>query len=181
MGRQKLKDVPIVADDLNAVLDMSIQSIKLGRPPKFDDTPEGLEDFKQASIAYLEHVRRVNNNPENEHHLIPDTESWAVFCGTTRMTILNYEKSRDDDWKQFIGLMKSAITACKKQLAFRQKIPTVLIIFDLVNNAGYLNASEYKLQLAPKEEEKRVLTADQLPKLNILKDEIENQATLPHL
>lgn len=181
MGRQKLKDVPIVADDLNAVLDMSIQSIKLGRPPKFDDTPEGLEDFKQASIAYLEHVRRVNNNPENEHHLIPDTESWAVFCGTTRMTILTYEKNRDDDWKQFIGLMKSAIVACKKQLAFRQKIPTVLIIFDLVNNAGYLNASEYKLQLAPKEEERRVLTADQLPKLNILKDEIENQATLPHL
>ncbi len=33
----------------------------------------------------------------------------------------------------------------------------------------------------PDKEEKHVLTADQLPKLNILKDEIENQATLPHL
>lgn len=52
MSRQKLKDVPITADDLNAVLDMSIRSIKLGRPPKFDDTLEGLEDFKQASIAW---------------------------------------------------------------------------------------------------------------------------------
>lgn len=96
------------------------------------------------------------------------------------MTILTYEKTRGEDWKQFIGLMKSAIVACKKQLAFRQKIPTVLIIFDLVNNADYFNVSEYKLQLAPKEEERKVLRADELPKF-FLEDWENKDKTLPEL
>lgn len=69
MQRPKLKDIPIVADDLNAVLDMSIRSIKLGRPAKFEDSADGLEDFKQSSISYLEFVRETNNNPDCEHNL----------------------------------------------------------------------------------------------------------------
>lgn len=144
-ARPKLKDIPIVADDLNAVLDLSIRSIKMGRPAKFNDDMQGLEDFKQASIEYLEHVRDVNNSPDNENHLIPDIESWATFLGTTRATILIYEKTRSEDWQEFIALIKGAITACKKQLAFRQKIPTVLALFDLTNNSGYVNSSEFKL------------------------------------
>lgn len=144
-ARPKLKDIPIVADDLNAVLDLSIRSIKLGRPAKFNDDMQGLEDFKQASIEYLEHVRKVNNSPDNENHLIPDIESWATYLGTTRATILTYEKSRGEEWQEFIALIKGAITACKKQLAFRQKIPTVLALFDLTNNSGYVNSSEFKL------------------------------------
>lgn len=152
-ARPKLKDIPIVGDDLNAVLDLSIRSIKLGRPAKFNDDIQGLEDFKQASIEYLEHVRRVNNDPGNENHLIPDIESWATFLGTTRATILAYEKTRSDDWKDFISLVKGAITACKKQLAFRQKIPTVLALFDLTNNSGYVNSSEFKLSTGQAEEQ----------------------------
>lgn len=165
MKRPKLSDIPIHADDLGAVLDMSIESIKLGRPAKFDDTDQGLEDFKEASIAYLEYVRKTNNNPDNEHHLIPDIESWCTFLGTTRMTILTYEKARNNEWKEFIAQMKGAITACKKQLAFRQKIPTVLALFDLTNNSGYVNSSEFKLQPGEQEVYRRVLTAQELPRL----------------
>lgn len=165
MKRPKLSDIPIQEDDLGAVLDMSIESIKLGRPAKFPDTEQGLEDFKEASIAYLEYVRKTNNNPGNEHHLIPDIESWCTFIGTTRMTVLTYEKSRSDDWKEFIALVKGAITACKKQLGFRQKIPTVLMLFDLANNSGYLNSSEFKLVPGEQEVYRHVLTAQELPKL----------------
>ena len=163
-ARPKLKDIPIIADDLNSILDMSIQSIKLGRPAKFPETDQGLEDFKQASIDYLEYVRKTNNDESNEHHLIPDIESWATFLGTNRMTILNYEKSRGDDWKDFIALVKGAITAVKKQLAFRQKIPTVLALFDLTNNSGYVNSSEFKLT-PNMEEVRKPLTAAELPRL----------------
>lgn len=165
MKRPKLSDIPIQEDDLGAVLDMSIESIKLGRPAKFDDTDQGFSDFREASISYLEYVRKTNNNPGNEHHLIPDVESWATYLGTTRMTILTYEKSRSDEWQDFIAQMKGAITACKKQLAFRQKIPTVLALFDLTNNSGYVNSSEFKLQPGEQEVYRRVLTAAELPRL----------------
>lgn len=167
MKRPKLKEIPIQSDDLAAVLDMSIESIRLGRPAKFAESE--LEDFKEASIAYLEYVRETNNNSENEHNLIPDIESWATFLGTTRMTILTYEKSRNEDWQEFIALMKGAITAAKKQLAFRQKIPTVLALFDLTNNSGYVNSSEFKLQSGIQEERKKVLTDKDLPLLGDIK------------
>lgn len=166
--RPKLKDIPIVADDLNSVLDMSIRSIKLGRAAKFEESEQGLQDFKEASISYLEYVRETNNSPDNENHLIPDIESWATYLGTTRMTIINYEKNRGQEWKDFIALIKGSITACKKQLAFRQKIPTVLALFDLTNNSDYVNSSEFKLR--PETfEQTRPLTAAELPKLGEFK------------
>lgn len=171
--RPKLKDIPVQEEDLAAILDMSIASLKAGRPPAFEDTPDGLQDFKNESIAYLEYVRRVNNGNDNEReHLIPDVESWATYMGITRMTILTYEKSRDDGWKEFIGLMKGAITAAKKQLAFKQKIPTVLALFDLTNNSGYVNSSEFKLQPGEQAVYRRVLSADELPKLGLSVNEI---------
>lgn len=172
-NRVKLKDVQIMPDDLNSVLDMSIRSIKLGRPAKFPDTEQGLQDFKEASIDYLQYVRETNNSPENENHLVPDIESWATFLGTTRKTIAEYERNRSSEWQEFIGLIKGSITACKKQLAFRQKIPTVLALFDLTNNSGYVNSSEFRLQAEPLQTNK-ALTAEELPKL----DELSKKAAL---
>lgn len=163
--RPKLQEIPIIADDLNSILDMSIRSLKLGRPAKFEDSEQGLEDFKSASIAYMEYVQKVNNDESNEHHIIPDIEGWATFLGTNRMTILNYEKNRGEDWKEFIALVKGAIVACKKQLAFRQKIPTLLAVFDLTNNSDYVNTSEFKLRPETESMQKNSLTAAELPKL----------------
>ena len=164
-GRPKLNEIEVIPDDLNSILDMSIKSIKLGRTPKFPETAQGLEDFKQASVDYLEYVRKVNNDPDNEHHLVPDIESWATFLGTTRRTILTYEKTRNEEWTDYIALVKGAITACKKQLAFRQKIPTVLAMFDLTNNSGYVNSNEFKLSAQSFNNESRLLSATELPNL----------------
>lgn len=161
-ARPKLQEVAIVPDDLNSILDMSIKSIKLGRPAKFPDDSQGFNDFKQLSIEYLEYVRTTNNDEQTEHNLIPDIESWATYIGTTRATISTYEKSRSEEWQDFIALVKGAITACKKQLAFRQKIPTVLALFDLTNNSGYVNSSEFKLKPDTNEEYKRQITIDDL-------------------
>lgn len=166
-GRPKLNEIEVIPDDLNSILDMSIKSIKLGRTPKFPETAQGLEDFKQASVDYLEYVREVNNDPENEHHLVPDIESWATFLGTTRRTILTYEKCRSEEWTDYIALVKGAITACKKQLAFRQKIPTVLAMFDLTNNSGYVNSSEFRLSAQEMNSEPRLLSATDLPNLGM--------------
>lgn len=172
-ARPKLQDVAIVPDDLNSILDMSIKSIKLGRPAKFADDRQGLEDFKQASLDYLEYVRRTNNDELNEHNLIPDVESWATYIGTTRVTILTYEKTRNEEWQDFIGVMKNAITACKKQLAFRQKIPTVLALFDLTNNSGYVNSSEFKLKPDTNGEYKQELSLEDMS--NKIRELTKNQ------
>ena len=48
-------------------------------------------------------------------------------------------------------------------MIFRQKIPAVIGIFDLTNNSGYVNASEFKLKPETEEAERKVLTAEELP------------------
>ena len=163
--RPKLEEIEIIADDLNSILDMSLKSVKLGRIPKFPDTEQGLEDFKSATVGYLEYVRATNNNTENEHNLIPDIESWCTFLGLSRQTLLTYEKTRDDDWKDYIQLVKTAIVAMKKQLGFRQKIPSLVLIFDLCNNHGYLNTGEYKFKEPTDDAKNKSLSAAELPQL----------------
>lgn len=179
-ARPKLKDIPIEANDLDAVLNMSIRSIQLGRRAKFPETEQGLEDFKQCSIDYLEFVRTTNNNPANENRIIPDIEGWCAFMGTTRATILTYEKTRSEEWKEFILQVKNIITACKKQLAFRQKIPTLLAVFDLTNNSDYVNTSEFKLKPDTTENIKKALSAAELPKLGAMKANRDSEL-LPRL
>lgn len=164
-NRTKLTDIRIDPNDLDSILNMSITSLKAGRPPKFPDTPEGLEDFKALSIEYLEFVQKNNENPANENKLIPDVESWAVFLGTTRMTINVYERERSSEWNEFIVFFKGILTSIKKQLAFRQKIPCVLAMFDLCNNSGYLNTNNFTRADVEFEPKQRRLTADELPSL----------------
>lgn len=170
--RPKLQEIQIEADDLDNILEMSICSLKAHRQPCFPDTAAGLEEFKRLSLEYLEYVRTVNHDPDCENRLIPDVESWATYIGTTRATIFNYEKFRSDEWKLFIQQFKGIITAAKKQLAFRQKIPVVLAVFDLTNNSDYVNSSEFKL-MPETNPEKKALTADQLPRLGPVKSPVE--------
>lgn len=162
--RPALSEVDIIPDDLNSILDMSIRSMKLARNVKFPDTEEGLEDFKAQSLSYLEYVKRTNNDPDNENHIIPDIEGWGVYLGTTRRTINNYQNVRSEEWQEFIAYFKGIITSCKKQLIFRQKIPPVVGIFDLTNNSDYVNSSEFKVK-PDIQQENKPLTAAELPKL----------------
>lgn len=163
-------------DELNAILDIGISSLSVSaeakkRAPRYLDTPDGLEDFRQASKAYFQYVKDVNASPEGSEkaRLVPDIESWASFLGITRAMLQGYERNRGEDWKRAIAEVKDVITACKKQLAFTGKMPPVLAIFDLTNNSGYVNASEYHLtaDAAPEtkqitaEEWERVIDAEQ--------------------
>ena len=65
-------------------------------------------------------------------------------------------------------------------MIFRQKIPAVIGIFDLTNNSGYVNASEFKLKPETEEAERKVLTAEELPKLHD-RSEIEKLSKLKAL
>ena len=110
---------PIEADStLEAVLNMTIESLKQGRPPAYSDTEQGLEEFKQTTIDYFQYVKDTNVNPDIEKMLVPEIEALCTFFGITRATLLTYEKQRGSSWQNFIKQTKNAIAACKKELAF---------------------------------------------------------------
>lgn len=138
--------------EIAATLNASIRAFKQGIVA-YEDSQEGLERFRKDSENYLEYVKAVNESAAQNGAggAVPDIEAWAAHLGITRMTINRYER-RGSDWEETISSMKGIITACKKQLALAGKMPPVLAIFDLTNNSGYINASEFKLTTeAPKE------------------------------
>lgn len=165
--------------EINAVLNAGIAAYHKGFAI-YPDTAEGLAAFRRDSESYLTHCRDQNESAAQGHAspVVPDVESWASYLGTTRRTITRYEKGRDEEWKQAISAVKEIITACKKQLAFTGKMPPVLAIFDLTNNSGYVNASEFRLtadaapeakQITAEEWEKVIDAEPEAPKLSDFK------------
>lgn len=151
-------------DDLEAVLDMGISSLKASKA-KYPETAEGLELFKQTTLDYFSYVQQCNKDDSREHKLIPDVEGLSVYLGITRRTLLTYEKTRNEEWQDFISRAKDLITATKKQLIFRQKIPAVVGIFDLCNNSNYVNSSEFRLKPEVEQKSEKALEFEELPQL----------------
>lgn len=152
-------DYEPLGDDLQPILEMAIESVKMGRPAAFPNTAQGLEDFKYRSVEYLEYLREINSRPDATR-VIPDIEGWSCYIGTTRATILTYSKTRDQEWQDFIGIMKNSIAAAKKQLAFTCKIPPVIAAMDLTNNHDYVNSNEFHLVPEAKEEKRHASKAE---------------------
>lgn len=152
--------LPLEENDLTAVLDMTVQSLKKHgcKAVKYDNTEQGLQAFTDRSIEFLEYVSRVNQDSNLDKKIIPDVEAWCVYMGFTRMTLSRY-RSRGGEWAEVIDQVKAAIMAAKKQLALTYKIPPMVFVFDAVNNHGYVNSSEFKLT-AKTETETKQMSAD---------------------
>lgn len=137
----------LVQDDLGAVLNMGINGIKNfgGRPPCYEPTAKGLEEFKEKTIQYFEHVKAVNTDETMEKKVVCDIEGWCVFCGITRMTLSKYYNQRGSDWKYFIDYVKEIIATTKKQNAMTYRTPPMIAVFDLVNNHNYHNSNEFHI------------------------------------
>ena len=98
--------------------------------------------------------------------MIPDVEGWYSFLGVTKQTVLNYER-RSPIWEEAIEYIKQNILAAKKQLAFRFKIPPVVYLNDVSNNHGYLNTSEFRLEMSNNisDKETPVLSQDEIHRI----------------
>lgn len=144
------------AGDTKAIMELVTTSIRKrgGKPSFYPDTEEGMELFKNQTLKYFEYVEVTNNDPSIERKLIPDIESWATFLGTQRQTIWEYSQ-RSKEWYELIQYYKDCILAIKKQCALYGKIPTVLAIFDMVNNHGYLNTSTVNTEMKLEYERQR--------------------------
>lgn len=152
-------------DNIMAVTDILLTTVKAGRPAEYPEDEHGLERFKKTTVEYLEHVQEINSGDDVSKKVIPDIESWACYLGITRATLATYARTRGEDWKQFIAVVKNGIAAVKKDAAFHQQIAPVMAMFDFTNNHDYVNTNEFKLNASVTEDAKRVLTAKELPKL----------------
>ena len=133
-------------DDLQAITRLAVTSLNeyKGAPAKYENSPTGLAAFMQKSSDFFEYCNEINCDLEPEKRIIPDIENWCLFMGIVRSTLHEYGK-RSETWKNAIDMVKTAIVSAKKQLALRGKIPQMIAVFDLANNHGYINTSEFKI------------------------------------
>ena len=162
-------------DNISAVTQILLDTVKAGRPPAYQETEHGLEEFRQKTLEYINHVQAINSGDDDSKKVIVDIESWACYLGITRATIATYERTRDSDWKQFIAVVKNGIAAVKKEAAFHGQMQPMIAVFDMANNHDYKNTNEFKLNVSPSEDDRKVLSAKELPKLGDVESvEVEN-------
>ncbi len=133
-------------EDTSATLDMICTCLRNtgGRPATYPNNESGLNAFIENTKGYFSYLQSANSKLDDSQKLIPDVEGLSLYCGVDRRTIERY-RERGGAWTEIIDYTKNAIAYCKKQLALRGKIPTVMAIFDLSNNHNYINASEFKM------------------------------------
>lgn len=147
-------------DNIMAVTAILLTTVKAGRPAEYPEDEHGLERFKKTTIEYLEHVQEINSGDDVSKKVIPDIESWACYLGITRATLATYARTRGEDWKQFIAVVKNGIAAVKKEAAFHGQLQPMIAVFDMANNHDYKNTNEFKLNVSQGEDDRKVLPAD---------------------
>lgn len=158
-------------NDLGAVIQLGIQGIQnynISNPPKYEDSPKGLQDFKEKVIEYLRYVEEINSNEDLEKKVVVDIEGMCGWCGISRQTFSKYAK-RGYGWSEFIEYIKTQILAFKKQLAFTNKTPPIFAIFDIINNGDgeYVNTSQIEVKPSVKNEEIYYLPNERVERLKL--------------
>lgn len=149
---RRYKDIAadLKADDvqpINSMINAALRNLG-GRPATYANNEAGLNAFIENSLSYFDYVAKANDKIDDpRRQLILDVDSYAVYVGVSKKTILEYQK-RSESWNKVISLFKDAIGSSKKQLALHGFVPSVLAVFDLCNNHGYVNTSEFKLTTA---------------------------------
>ena len=137
----------VTGDDLNDLLQMATDTLKRSGTCKYENDEAGLQRFKSRTLDFLEFLRVQNNGGGS---LTPTVESWCVYLGISRVTLMRYEHKRSEGWKEFISYAKNILMACKTELASKGKIPPIVYVFDATNNGSqYYNTSEFKLTKTP--------------------------------
>lgn len=164
------KSNPDDIQPINCLINASLKNIG-GRPVGYSNNEYGLNCFIQNSLAYFEYVSNANAQIEEpKKQLILDVDSWALWLGITRKTICEYQK-RSEIWDRTISLYKNAIGSSKKQLALHGLIPSVMAVFDLANNHGYINTNEFKLVQEEEKAEKPLTLEEKIAQAGLVWNE----------
>ena len=134
-------------DDISALLDVGIKAVA-GKPAKYENTPEGLQRFKDGIIGFFRYIDEKNDElhgVEEASRLVPDIDGRITFLKISKPTYYAY-KARGGEWESTIDLATTTIAAVKKQLSFNYKIPPMLAVFDLCNNHQYVNTNQFTIK-----------------------------------
>lgn len=172
---------PESLDDMTQVIKMGLEALEesKGKQAKYPATKQGLEALYKQGMSYFERINQINESRDKESKLVvPDFEGLAIWCKVSRVTLFNYA-NRGGEWTELIDLFKTLITSARKQMTTTFRVPPMWEVFNLTNNAGYLNTSEFKLiaQTTP-EQEKAARLETQLDENGLIWDE-EAQEYIP--
>lgn len=155
---------PVSGDDISDLLQLAVATARQHGVVRYENSARGLEAFRERTLEYFRYIVQQNEKADEQDtkRLIPSVESWAVYMGCSRMTILTYEKQRSDDWGTFIAWCKNVIQSTRSQLADLGRIPPIPFVFATVNsNSGYYNTSEIRVK--PIEDERKDPAATESP------------------
>lgn len=166
--KKRGKALALKPGDLTAPLQFGLAVFRKhgGVPAKYPNSPEGLRSFRDGVEGYFRYMQEVNEGIDEKQQMIPDIEGLSLYLGISRVTLLSYEKDRDQEWTQTVRLAKDVIAATKKQMLMRGKIPPLVGVFDLTNNHSYHNTSEFHLTATAEPTEKTKITLDDLPAID---------------
>lgn len=88
----------------------------------------------------------MHKQAEQGGEAIPDLEQLALFLGTSRSTFLGWRK--DAALESVIDDALNRIAAIKKQLAMKNKIPSLVYLSDIQNNHGYHDKKNVEIDIA---------------------------------
>lgn len=144
----KQQCLAVEKDDLQGITRLCIDSLQRhrGRPQVY--TENELDRFMHTVEDYFKMLHDRNADTEQNQQIYPSIESLCVFMGITRDTLWRYGQ-RSPEWKSCIEQVRTCIASIKMQLASHGKIPPIIAVFDLTNNYGYVNTSEFKLSAEP--------------------------------
>ena len=106
-----------------------------GRPRKY----ETVEQFLDGVERYIDYINTQNAAGVA---LIPDVEGLALFLGVCRSTLYDWQKSRPGEFSDTVKITLNAIAAAQKQLAYKEKIPALILAMNFNNNHGYTQAPQ---------------------------------------
>ncbi len=140
-----MSDYEVIEDSaIDKVIDMSVKGLKNGLCA-YTNNDQGMEQFRDRSIEYLESIRAENHDIEDiKKKVIPSIEGWCVYLGISRVTLLNYSRNYSPEFRALIDYIKTLIYSAKTQAAENGIIPPVLMIFDKCNNYGYLSTNQFE-------------------------------------
>ena len=143
--------LPIENGDLQGITQLCIDSLRKHKGNqaiyRIDELPRFLDDCE----SYFKMLHDTNNGIDADKQLYPSIESLCVFLGLARNT-LNLYSQRSDAWNSAIAQVRNCIASIKIQLASHGRIPAIVHCFDMTNNYGYVNTSEFKLSAEPQQD-----------------------------
>ena len=138
-----------------AVLDALSMVLSRKSEPRFENTPEGLQRFKETAAEFLDfcRIRSEEAARDGTQGIVPSVSAWCAFMGISRQTLSKYSR-RSPEWTESIETIKERIFCAQEQAAFCGKVPVAVHVFNAVNNHSMADVRQVSVHTEEPERER---------------------------